>query len=238
MRLHTPQFVGLDLRSTQLAPHTVRPPPQAHEPLLQVCTAPQARLQTPQWSGSDLRSTQELPHAPRPPPQTQEPPTHAWPAPHTRAQDPQFWGSLAVSTHTAPHIRPDGQPQVPALHMSPGGQRVPQPPQCSTLVLTSTQNPTHSLWPTAHAQNPSTQDAPGAHVLAQAPQLIGSVRRSTQPPAHAARPRGQPPGGITTGPSLMVTPPSSVGNIGSPSPDELHAPARAKAATHHRRGKR
>lgn len=95
---HAPQFVLLDVVSTQVPLQLVSPPPQTHWPFEQLEPVPQALLHAPQSFGSLDVST----HAP---PQFVSPaaqlvvhcPFEHTPPSHVTPQPPQLFGSLCVS---------------------------------------------------------------------------------------------------------------------------------------------
>jgi hypothetical protein len=93
---------------------------------------------------------------------------------------------------------PEGQPQIPSKHDSPGGQALPQAPQWSLLQQVATQvspqriSPSGQQSPLGQSQIPSKQVKPGGQTLPQAPQLALSQQVSTQSPPHSAWPGAQP----------------------------------------------
>jgi hypothetical protein len=96
------------------------------------------------------------------PPHALSPVLHAeahWPAaqsgadvPQAAPQAPQLAGSLVTSTQADPHRRlPAAQVHAPALHVSPGLQRLLHTPQASRLLERSTHACPHAVSPPLHA---------------------------------------------------------------------------------------
>jgi len=94
-------------------------------------------------------------------------------------------------------VSPEGQLQVPSVHVAPAGQALPHEPQLAALVCRSTQvimpppnPPVHAVSPVAQppVQAPFTHELPGPQRLPQAPQLLGAELRSTQMLLHVPRP--------------------------------------------------
>jgi hypothetical protein len=100
-----------------------------------------------------------------------------------------------MSTQTPAHsVLPAGQRQTPAEHAKPAGQLRPQPPQCSTSLVVSTQLPAQSrvlAGQVAPLQLPALQTSSPAHTRPHAPQLAGSICGLTQPLPHEIRPGKQ-----------------------------------------------
>lgn len=104
--LHTPQWITLLARSTQLCPHCdkLASQPAAQALSEHTCVAAHAVPQTPQCAGSEPTSVQTPLQLVRPVWQLQLPPTQLVPAGHALSQAPQ-WAALSVSVTHAPAHR-------------------------------------------------------------------------------------------------------------------------------------
>jgi hypothetical protein len=82
---------------------------------------------------------------------------------HASVQNPQWAGSEPRSVHepSGQPVKPDGQSQVPASHVSFGSQRFPHFPQLVSLDVVSAHVPAQQVWP-------------AAQTWSQAPQFFGS----------------------------------------------------------------
>ena len=126
---------------------------------------------------------------------TQLPLPQIWPPVQTVAQSPQWSGSELVSMHTPLHtVSDEPHPHVPAAHISPGEQAIPQALQFIASVWRSTQALEQLVWPVAqpaaHAPLAQTGVAP-EQAVPQPPQLAGSVCTFTHFPPQSIVPDGQ-----------------------------------------------
>jgi hypothetical protein len=104
--------------------------------------------------------------------------------------------------------RPDGAQVLPALHMLPGQQSCPTPPQLTTAQLPPTQlSPALQAEPLGQHGWPFAPQAAATHVpllhVNPALQGVPAVQHACPEPPHMAPP-GQPAGGAVSGFSLMV----------------------------------
>jgi hypothetical protein len=158
---------------------------------------------------------------------------HAWP------QALQLFASLVVSTQLPLQFvgAMDGHPDTheyapaePAQTAVVPLHALPQLPQLEAVV-SSTQAPLQSEYPTLHAKEHVPAVHVGAafaiavHALPQAPQLAGPVR-STQSSPHAVNPAGQPPSAAVDSESSAE---SSAASSVSPSAAPLSLAAASKA---------
>jgi len=106
------------------------------------------------------------------------------------SQEPSPSVSIHPSSQTVEHL--------PALHTGracrSGGQTMPQSPQLSMSVFTSTQAPAQGNLPGGHsiAQVPALQTSAGRHSLKHSPQWLWSELTSTHSPPHFTSPGRQP----------------------------------------------
>ena len=70
---------------------------------------------------------------------------------------------------------PLGQPQTPAMHDCPVGQRFPHIPQLLTSLLVLTHAVPQKVVVPGHAQVPPTHDCAAGQTFPQRPQLLRSV---------------------------------------------------------------
>jgi hypothetical protein len=127
---HDPQFIGSEVVSTQLPPHSVCPVGQTHVLPEHVAGAAHTFPQAPQFIGSEVVSTQLPPQSALPPGHRHTLPEHIVAgAAHTFPHAPQFIASLVVSVHAPPHAvsvpghvqTPDAHAPVPPRHAVPLG---------------------------------------------------------------------------------------------------------------------
>jgi hypothetical protein len=90
----------------------------------------------------------------------------------------------------AQELSPDGHAHVPSLQDPPAGHVVPQAPQLSMLVVSSTHVPLHIVSPVAQpvVQALFTHSSPMVQRLPQPPQLRGSLVGSMHVPPHIVVP--------------------------------------------------
>jgi hypothetical protein len=189
-----PQLVLLFVRFTHELPHRASPEPHAaeHMPMLQVSPIVQRLPHDPQLPPLDCRSTHAMPPPPGPPIVMQavspaghihEPFMQGAPVGHWFPQPPQLAFDVSRSTHVMP-LRPPGQEvnpveqpvaQLPATHMLPPPQRLPQPPQFLGSVWVSVHWTPQRVSPPPQVHAPARQLAPVPHALLHIPQLEGSV---------------------------------------------------------------
>jgi hypothetical protein len=82
---------------------------------------------------------------------------------------------------------------LPAVQIAFVPQALPQTPQLTSLVATSTHAPAQSTKPAGQTHFPTTQVLPAAQALPQLPQLAGLVDRSTQLVPQAPKGEAQVP---------------------------------------------
>ena len=130
----------------------------------------------PQLLSLVSRSTQNPPQLVRPGRQAQAPSRQYCERLQVLPQVPQLLGSSSVARQVwvkkpqtwSPATE---QPHTPLVHTpSVGSHRLPQPPQLSRLVETSTQLPPQAMRPGGHWQTPETQVPPAGQALSHAPQ--------------------------------------------------------------------
>ena len=140
---------------------------------MHVWTPGQRRPQPPQWFSSVLMSRQPLLH-------------QAW--------SPGQQSSLFVTQRLALFghaCRPPGQPQEVPLHTRSPGQRLPQRPQWSRLLLTRVQVPLHTRLGATQRQTRPTQAWAPVQALPQNPQFPKFESRLTQDWPHLVSPAAQ-----------------------------------------------
>jgi hypothetical protein len=104
---------------------------------------------------------------------TQAPFEHEVPKRQVTPQAPQFWLLVLVSTQFKPHwVWPAGQlaRHMPLLQNWPGSQVVPQPPQLSASMASSTHLLLQSVDPCGHRQLAAVHTVPPVQTMPQAPQ--------------------------------------------------------------------
>jgi hypothetical protein len=185
---HAPQFFGSDVASAQIPEHSRSPSGQVHSPATQVRPAPHVLPHAPQFNGSRVTSTQPLPHSTN---RFEHVATHdpfsqrgvlvGQALPH----DPQLKASPSSDLQTpSQNAVPSGHAHCPPLQVCPEEQALPQPPQFSGSVSTSTHAFPHATCPGAwQAHKPETQLCAAPHARPHDPQLAGSERVSEQAPA-------------------------------------------------------
>jgi hypothetical protein len=123
--------------------------------------------------------------------------------------------SVSVSTQAPPQASvPAAQPQAPAAQAWPAGHAMPQVPQFSGSVVTSTHRDSapvpHTISGAGHASlhEPPTHDSPSGHSVPQAPQFESSTMVSTQAAPQRISPAihedaaHDPPMHVSSGPQL------------------------------------
>jgi hypothetical protein len=112
---------------------------------------------------------------------------------HLVAQSPQWFRSLCASVQALSQTMSVAAAHLhwPAWHDWPDVQVLPQAPQFSELVLTSTQPVPHAVLPVGQPQLPAEQAWPPAHFVSQLPQALAVVCRSTQASPQRVSPPGQ-----------------------------------------------
>ena len=197
-----PQWLTLELVSTQPLPQNMPVPQGLHTPARQYSVDEQACPQAPQWSWwyhntvsqkfqggrqSAQPDMQVAPHTPA---------LHAgWPfvtLGQTCPQAPQWLTFVLRSTQELPHeVVPNGQLwHAPLTHRSSAAQGELQLPQWFGSNFKSTQTSPHFVVPPAqlNAHTPAEHTSPEAHAVPQAPQLAGSFLVSVQCPSHISVP--------------------------------------------------
>jgi hypothetical protein len=128
--------------------------------------------------------------------------THASPVGQTMPQPPQSLGSLVVSSqpsaqqarvpvHAGPPLHVVVDWQLLATHLSPSGQRIPQPPQSNGSLVVSSHPSGQHVWVPVQAGPPwqvtidwhllATHRSPGEQKMPQPPQSNGSLVVSSHP---------------------------------------------------------
>jgi hypothetical protein len=138
-----------------------------------------------------------LTHAPlhtvSPSGQAHLPSVHGKPPWHLVAQSPQWFtsvfGSVQALSQTMSVV--SAHLHCPLWHDWPAVQVVVQAPQCSELVVRSTQFAPHAVLPAGQPHVPPEQAWPAAHLLSQLPQVLAVVCRLTQASPQRVRPAGQ-----------------------------------------------
>lgn len=120
-------------------------------------------------------------------------------------------------------VSPVGQPQAPAVQVSPAEHSLPQPPQLALSVLVLVHVVPHTVRPVAHVHTPLTQVSAPVHAFPHVPQFALSVAVLVHPALHDVSPVGQ--ASLASGPDSAgaSAPVSTTGasSVDASSPPEL-----------------
>lgn len=148
--------------------------------------------------------------------------------PQALSHPPQCTALELVSTHRPPHSEPVAHAHAPLVHVAPGGQTLPQPPQSRGFVERSTQEPAQFVFGGAQvaAQAPFSQSCPLPQATPHPPQSVGLAERSTHRPPQLVEPTGhaQTPATHCMPPEqVMPHAPQSFGSLDGSAQPPLHA---------------